>query len=284
MQCLLPSNKQVCTDLNLCFLRRRRIVNALSTASTSILLGHLHVSVPLVPSSLKTLHLPRLHRAEVLLAHVNLTRLVTHAISINVLLRPRLRALWLLERSLHHVCIRELFATKGKVQPGAHFLDFDARQLLARALCADEVEAQFDFGVGERVGGLLRRDADEVLQALYVDFFCVLALEKVDEQALCERVLCLVGILEDGAVEGHERLQADRGLLVLELLQRAEGIGVDVELEHIEDLVGEGTCERHAVGALLRVKGEHYEGGVVLEREELESCLVLVRSVQYGIG
>lgn len=71
-------------------------------------------------------------------------------------------------------------------------------------------------------------------------------------------------------MEGDEGLETDGGLLVLELLQCAERGRVYVELEHVEDLVAVGADEGEAVGALLGVRGEDDEGGVVLEREELE--------------
>jgi hypothetical protein len=62
------------------------------------------------------------------------------------------------------------------------------------------------------------------------------------------------------------------------LLERAEGVGVDVELEHVEDLVGEGSGEGQAVRALLGMEGEHDERSVVLEGEELEGYEMLVYS------
>lgn len=71
-------------------------------------------------------------------------------------------------------------------------------------------------------------------------------------------------------MEGDERLEADGGLLVLELLQGAERVWVYVELEHVEDLVVVGADEGEAVGALFGVEGEDEEGGVVFEGEELE--------------
>jgi hypothetical protein len=276
---------KVCTYLNLRFLRRRCVVDALGATVFTIRLRHLDVPIiPLVASALETLHLPRLHSAQILLTHMDLTRLVTHAIGIDVLLGPRLRALWFLQRRLHHIRVCKLLSSEPEVDTRAHFFDLDARQFLARALRADEVEAQFDFWARHRVGGFLRADADEVLQALNVDLLGVLALEEVDEQALCERVFGLVGVFKDGTVEGHEGLQADGGLLVFELLECPEGVGVDVELEHVEELVREGACERHAVRALLRVQGEHEEGGVVLEGEELEGYGLLGLSGWYSIG
>jgi hypothetical protein len=265
----LASSSSVYTShLHPDLLRGRLVVHFVATHGLVLDTNLLVLAV--VPVALQTLHLPRLQRAKVLLLDVDLARLVAHTVGIDVLLRPRLGALWLLERRLHHVCVGELFAAEAKVHPGAHFLDFDARQFLAGALGAQEVEAELYLWVGEFVGGFLRGYADEVLEALDVDFGCVLALEEVDEEALCEGVFGLIGVLEDGAVEGHHGLETNGGLLVLELLERAEGVGVDVELEHVEDLVGEGARKGHAVRALLGVEGEHDEGGFVLEGEEFE--------------
>lgn len=114
------------------------------------------------------------------------------------------------------------------------------------------------------------RDTDEVLQALDVNFGGILSTEQVDEQALGQCVLGFIGILEYGAVESHERLQANTRLFVLELLQCAEGLWINVQLEHVEELVIERTGQREAVGSLLGVKRQDEERGIVLEREELE--------------
>lgn len=76
-------------------------------------------------------------------------------------------------------------------------------------------------------------------------------------------------------MEGDKGLQTDAGLLVLELLECAEGVGVDVEFEHVEDFVGEGACEGEAVRTLLRVEGQEEEGSVVFEGEEFECCVVV---------
>jgi hypothetical protein len=107
--------------------------------------------------------------------------------------------------------------------------------------------------------GFLCADANKVLQTLNVDFGRVLAFEEVDEQALRQCVFCLVRVFEDSTVEGNKRLQADAGLLVLELLKCAEGVRVDVKLKHVEDFVGEGASEGEAVWALFGVEREEKE-------------------------
>lgn len=71
-------------------------------------------------------------------------------------------------------------------------------------------------------------------------------------------------------MEGDEGLEADGGLFVLELLEGAEGVRVDVELEHVEDFVVVGADEGEAVGALFGVEAEDEERGVVFEGEEFE--------------
>ena len=223
-----------------------------------------------IATPLQSLHLPRLQGVEVLLTRVNLGDLVAHGIGRDVLLGPLLGALGLPHGLLEHIGIGELLASDGEIDARPHLLDLDARQLLAAALRLEQVEAQLDLRVGAGVGGLLGADADQVLQAFDVDFLRVLPAEEVDEQALGECVLGLVGVFKDGAVEGDEGLEADAGLLVLELLQCAERVRVDVQLEHVEQLVVECADEGQAVGALLGVQREHEEGGVVLEGEELE--------------
>jgi hypothetical protein len=223
-----------------------------------------------IAAALQTLHLPCLHGAEVLLARVDLGDLVTHGVGGDVLFGALLGALGLLHGVLEHVCVGELLAADGEVDAGTHLLDFDARQLLATALGLEQVEAHLDLGVRAGVGGLLGADADQILQTLDIDLLGVLAAEQVDEKTLGKGVFCLVGVFEDGAVEGHERLQANAGLLVLELLQGAESVRVDVELEHVEELVVKGADEGEAVRALLGVQRQGEERGVVLQGEELE--------------
>jgi hypothetical protein len=253
MQYLTHVLSQACTQLNPDLLRRRLIIHFFST-HTPILNTHF-LLLPITSAPLQTLHLPRLQCTEILLLHMDLTGLVSHGIRVNVLLRAWLRALGLLECRFHHVRVGELFTTKTEIYPRPHLLDLNARELLARALGAQEVEAQLDLGIRERVGRFLRGYTNEILQAFNVNLVRVLTFEEIDEQALRQGVFCLVGIFEDSTVECHKRLQADGRLFVLELLECAEGVRVDVELEHIEYLVGEGACEGHAVWALLRVQG-----------------------------
>lgn len=54
------------------------------------------------------------------------------------------------------------------------------------------------------------------------------------------------------------------------MLQGAEGVGIDVQLQHVEYLVRKGARDSQAVWALLGVQGQHQKRGVVLETEELE--------------
>lgn len=72
-------------------------------------------------------------------------------------------------------------------------------------------------------------------------------------------------------MEGDEGLEAHGGFFILELLERAEGGGIYVELEHVEDFVGVGADKGETVGAFLGVKAEDEERGIVLEGEKLES-------------
>lgn len=211
------------------------------------------------PRTLQSLHLARLQVAKVLLAHVDLARLVAHDVGVDVLLCALLGALWLLERLLHHVWVGEHFPSEAEVHARAHFLDFDAGKFLATALGAQEIETEFYFRVREGVGGFYGGDGDQVLETFDVDFGCVLAFEEVDEQGLGQCVFCLRGVFEDCAVETYQWLEANRRFLVLELLQRAEGFGVDVELQHIQHLVRECARDCQAVRTLLGVQRQHDE-------------------------
>lgn len=66
----------------------------------------------------------------------------------------------------------------------------------------------------------------------------------------------------------HQRPRAYGHLLGLELGYAPEGLAVEVELKHVEDLVVEGACEGDAVRAFLAAAAEEKQAAVVLFREE----------------
>lgn len=121
------------------------------------------------------------------------------------------------------------------------------------------------------LGALIRRQHHHILQALDIDLVGgALAAEEIRKQALGDRVLVLHGALPRGAGKHDHGPQADGGLLALELLESAETVRVQAELQHVQDLEAEGARERQAVGSLLGAAAEDEEGGVVLLGEELE--------------
>jgi hypothetical protein len=66
----------------------------------------------------------------------------------------------------------------------------------------------------------------------------------------------------------HQRPRAHGHLLGLELGYAPEGLAVEVELKHVEDLVVEGAGEGDAVWALLAAAAEEEQTAVVLFREK----------------
>lgn len=126
---------------------------------------------------------------------------------------------------------------------------------------------------GAGAAALLGGGDDDVLQALDVDLVGAgppLAGEEVGQHGLCHGVLVCDGALEGGAGEDDHGPEADGGLLAPELVQAPVGLGVEVELEHVENLVAEGADDGQAVGPLLGAAAEDHQGGVVLLAEELE--------------
>lgn len=204
------------------------------------------------------------------------TKLVTHRVSGDVLLGPLLQSAGLPHGLLARGLIGLLEATDAEVHAGAHLLDLHAGEPLPAALGADEVGAQVDGGLRVALSRrLLGGDGDDVLQALDVDLVRGLALEEVDEEALGLRELVGDGALEGGAREEEHGPQPHGELLGLELGQPAERLRVEVELEHVEDLEGEGSDEGQGVRALLAAGAEDEQAGVVLLGEELERGRVL---------
>lgn len=205
-------------------------------------------------------------------------KLVTHRVGRDVLLGALLQTLGLLHRLLEHRFVRLTHATDAEVHAGPHLLHLDAGELLPAALGLDEVDAEVDRGLHVAVAGVLvGGDGDDVLQALDVDLVGGLALEEIQEHALCKRVLVGDGALKGGAGEEDHGPQADGAFLGLELGHGAEALGVEAELEHVEDLVAERADERQVVRALLLAAAEDEEAGVVLLGEELERGGVLER-------
>ena len=88
-------------------------------------------------------------------------------------------------------------------------------------------------------------------------------------------ILKVSGHVQSSTGKHHQGLGADGNLLGLELGDAAEGLGVEVELEHVEHLVVEGTGEGDGMGPLLAAGAEENEGGIVLLGKEGQGAGVL---------
>ena len=75
----------------------------------------------------------------------------------------------------------------------------------------------------------------------------------------------------------HQRARAHGHLLRLELGQAPEGVAVETELEHVENLVVKGAGEGDGVRALLAAAAEEEQAAVVLFREEGERAGIFER-------
>lgn len=131
--------------------------------------------------------------------------------------------------------------------------------------------------LGLAVDLVLGAEVDHELQTLDIHALRIPAAKKVREVTLRLCVCIRNRALERGAGKAEHGLQADGGLLVLELVELAEGVWVDVQLEHVENLPLEEAHEGQTVGPLLAVVAEDHERCVVLFAEELERVGVLER-------
>lgn len=83
------------------------------------------------------------------------------------------------------------------------------------------------------------------------------------------------GHIQSSTGKHHQRLGANGNLLGLELGDAAEGLRVEVELQHVEHLVVEGTGEGDGMGPLLAAGAEEDERRVVLLGEEGQGAGIL---------
>jgi hypothetical protein len=202
---------------------------------------------------------------------VDSTHLVTHNVRLDVLLCSLLRGLGLLECLLQHVWVGLSGSADSEVHSWSHLLDLDARQLLSALLCSDQVDSQVDlWSLLLAINLIAGRDGNNVLQSLDIDLVRWLALEEIDEEALCVGVLIGDRAFEWHSAEDQHRLQSDGTLGVLELRQSSEALLVEVEFQHVQHLVAKGAHHGERMWALLGGGAKDEDGGVVLLGEELE--------------
>jgi len=234
-----------------------------------------------VPLALKTLHLTCLQLRQIELARVDAADLVTHDVGRDVLLGALLGRLGLAKGLLEQVLVGLLDAAETEVHAGTMLLELNTRETLTGSLGADQVAAKVEDWLGSRVirvpaplGGLIGCDDHNVLQSLNVDLVGYLAAEEVDEHGPGHGEGRGYGALKGCAGEHHEGAGTNGDLLGLELADAAERLGVEVELEHVEQLVVKGARKGDGARTLLAAAGEQDETAVVLLGEEGEGASI----------
>ena len=229
-------------------------------------------------TSLQTLHLAELQLAKILLAQVHATNLVTHGISRDILLGTLFEAAGLLQSLFEHRLIGFSDTTNSEVHARTNLLNLDTWKTLTRSLGADGVDSQVDRRLDIAVASaVLSTDRYNVLETLNVDLVAGLTSEEIGKHALGESEFVANGAFEGGTSKQNHRSQTDGKLLRLELGNGAEALRVEVELEHIKNLVTKGTDKGHGVRALLLAAAEDEKRSVVLLGEKLERSGIVKR-------
>merc|ERR1712225_110090 len=149
------------------------------------------------------------------------THLVTHDICRDVLL-------WsLLAGSAH-----------SKIHSRSHLLNLNSRQLLPTPLRPNQIDSQMHFRLDLLpIHSIPRTNADHILQSLYINLIRGLALEEIRKERLDQSILIRNRALKRRPTEQQHRLQSHRTLLVLKLRQRPERLSLQIQLQHIQNLV-----------------------------------------------
>lgn len=197
-------------------------------------------------------------------------KMVSKCTSLKQQYETYLCALWLPHSLLHHTLVGLPDSSNSEVDSGTHLLNLDSGQALATLLGLDHVCSELDLGRRLVVHLLGDGNVNHVLQTLDIHIGRVLALEEVQQKRLGQCVGIGSRALECGSREGDQGLETNPGLCVLELRERAESLGFDVQLYHVEKLVVEHAHKGDGVGALLAVAAENHQRGVVFLAKKLE--------------
>lgn len=182
-----------------------------------------------------------------------------------------LETLGLAHGILEHLSVRLLGSANPEVNPGTHLFHLNLREAAASLLCPDQVTAHANHRLNVLVLLLFNREVHDVLQTLHVKLLNIRALEQVQEERFRKSVSVLSRALESAARERNKRLKANARLLVLELRKCAHSLGLDQQLQHIQNLPVEHADDGHTMRALLAMAAEDHHGSIVLLAEELQA-------------
>lgn len=122
-----------------------------------------------------------------------------------------------------------------------------------------------------RIRTLLGRQHHHILQPLHINFIRrALAAKEIRQHALGDRILILHRTLPRRTRKHHHRPQSNSRLLALKLLQHAETLRIQVQLQHVEDFATKCPRKGEAVGSLLGAAAKDEEGGIVFLGKEFE--------------
>jgi len=182
-----------------------------------------------------------------------------------------LQALGLAHGLLEHLDVRLLGSANSEVDPGSHLFHLNLRKVSAGLLCLDQVAAHANHWLDVLVLLLFHRKVHDVLQTFHVKLLNIRALEQVQEERFRKSVRVLGRALESATRERNERLETDARLLVLELRKCAHSLGLNHQLQHIQNLPVKHADDGQAMRALLAVAAEDHHGGIVLLAEKFQA-------------
>lgn len=195
--------------------------------------------------------------------------LISHHIRLHILLNLRLCPLPLPHRLLPRPLLRFLHPPNPKINPRSNLLNLHPRHPLPTPLRHKPVNAHMHH-LPRPFLFLPCHETNQQLQPLHIHLLRLDPPKEIHKQALRKRILILDRALKRRPTKTQQRLNPNRRLRALELLQRPERFRYHEHFHHIQHLPGETPHPCQRVRALLAVGAEDEKAGIVFLREEFE--------------
>jgi hypothetical protein len=169
-----------------------------------------------------------------------------------------LQTLGFLHGSLHHIHISLLDSANAEINPRSHLLNLHTRQRLSRLLSADHECPKTNLRSGLCVFLFRHRDMHHILQTLHIHIIRILSLEEIEQQRFSHGISVCDRAVKGGSRKRDQRLKSHSSLRTLELRNRPEGIHINMQLQHLQNLVVEESHKRYGVRSLFRMRAKHH--------------------------